>query len=95
MVTDEPAFEGAFKTPSLRNVALRPPYMHAGQFARLEEVIGHYVEAPAAIVGYTELAHGGAGHSERQPIRLSPQEIQDLASFLASLSGPIIEAAGR
>ncbi|HUG73189.1 MAG TPA: cytochrome c peroxidase, partial [Steroidobacteraceae bacterium] len=27
--------EGAFKTPGLRGVALRPPYMHAGQFASL------------------------------------------------------------
>ncbi|MFO1213375.1 MAG: cytochrome c peroxidase [Burkholderiaceae bacterium] len=95
MVTDVAGLKAAFKTPSLRNVALRPPYMHAGQFARLEEVIGHYVEAPAAVVGHTELAHGGAGHSERTPIRLSEQEMKDLASFLSSLSGPIIEAVGR
>ena len=45
IVTDDPALEGAFKTPGLRNVALRPPYMHAGQLATLEEVIAHYVKA--------------------------------------------------
>jgi cytochrome c peroxidase len=95
MVTEAAGLKAAFKTPSLRNVALRPPYMHAGQFASLEEVIGHYVKAPPAVVGHTELHHGGAGHAERKPIRLSGQEIQDLASFLASLSGPITEAAGR
>jgi cytochrome c peroxidase len=33
---------GKFKVPSLRNVALRPPYMHDGRFANLEEVINHY-----------------------------------------------------
>ena len=95
MVTEEAELKAAFKTPSLRNVALRPPYMHAGQFASLEEVIGHYVKAPPAVVGHTELSHGGAGHSERKPIRLSGHEIEDLAAFLASLSGPIMEASGR
>jgi len=33
---------GKFKVPSLRNVALRPPYMHDGRFGNLEEVINHY-----------------------------------------------------
>ncbi len=32
----------AFKTPSLRNVAERAPYMHTGQFASLRQVIRHY-----------------------------------------------------
>tara|TARA_B100000795_G_scaffold98967_1_gene72731 strand:- start:2805 stop:4049 length:1245 start_codon:yes stop_codon:yes gene_type:complete len=33
---------GKFKVPSLRNVALRPPFMHDGRFSTLEEVINHY-----------------------------------------------------
>src|SRR5262249_57191611 len=33
---------GAFKTPTLRNVALHGPYMHNGAFATLEEVMQHY-----------------------------------------------------
>lgn len=33
---------GAFRTPSLRNVALRAPYMHDGRFATLEEVVAFY-----------------------------------------------------
>ncbi|MEE1674369.1 cytochrome c peroxidase [Agarivorans aestuarii] len=33
---------GKFKAPSLRNIAIRPPYMHDGRFASLEEVIEHY-----------------------------------------------------
>lgn len=33
---------GKFKVPSLRNVAIRAPYMHDGRFANLEEVIEHY-----------------------------------------------------
>ncbi len=91
MSTDPKGLEAAFKTPSLRNVALRPPYMHAGQFANLEDVIAHYVKAPAATIGHTELAHGDPGHTERKPIRLSELEIKDLAAFLGTLSGPIVE----
>ena len=33
---------GKFKVPSLRNVAIRAPYMHDGRFSNLEEVIEHY-----------------------------------------------------
>ena len=33
---------GAFKTPTLRNVALHGPYMHNGALATLEEVMRHY-----------------------------------------------------
>jgi cytochrome c peroxidase len=91
MVSDDPTLEGAFKTPSLRNVAQRAPYMHAGQFANLEEVIAHYVKSPAAAVGHSELAHEGRGHAERKPIRLSESEARDLAAFLRALSGPIVE----
>jgi len=91
MVTDEKGLEAAFKTPSLRNVALRPPYMHAGQFSELQEVIAHYVKAPAAVLGHSELAHGDTGHTERKPIKLSEQETKDLVAFLKTLSGPIVE----
>ena len=90
MVTDDPALEGAFKTPSLRNVALRAPYMHAGQFASLEAVIAHYVASPSSAVGHSELAHEGKGHTERKPIRLSDAEARDLAAFLQTLTGPIL-----
>mgnify|MGYP000669011420 CR=1 FL=1 len=43
-VTEDPLDEGTFKVPSLRNVAVRAPYMHDGRFASLEEVIDHYSE---------------------------------------------------
>jgi cytochrome c peroxidase len=93
MVTDDPTLVGAFKTPSLRDVALRPPYMHAGQFDSLEQVIRHYMLAPAAAVGHTELAHGDPGHTKRSPIRLSEQEVRNLVSFLGTLSGSVVEVA--
>lgn len=37
-------FDGVFKVPSLRNIALSSPYMHDGRFATLDEVIDHYSE---------------------------------------------------
>jgi len=94
IVAGDPALEGAYKTPSLRNVALRPPYMHAGQFETLEQVVNHYMESPAAVLGHSELARGkGDSHAERKPIRLSQEEARDLVAFLATLSGPIVEKA--
>ena len=39
---DSGAGRGRFKAPSLRNVAVRAPYMHDGRFATLEQVVAHY-----------------------------------------------------
>lgn len=55
MGRESPEMERAFKTPSLRGAASRPPYMHAGQIAKLEDVIDHYSTAPAASAGQSEL----------------------------------------
>lgn len=55
MVRDSPELERAFKTPSLRGVASRPPYMHSGQIGTLEDVVDHYSRAPAAPAGTSEL----------------------------------------
>jgi cytochrome c peroxidase len=88
---DDPALVGAFRTPGLRNVAERAPYMHAGQMARLEDVVNHYAKAPPAAVGHSELAPHAGGPAERRPVRLSSREIADLVRFLGALSGPVVE----
>jgi cytochrome c peroxidase len=95
MADQDPGMEGAFKTPGLRNVALRPPYMHAGQLATLDEVLAHYRRAPAAATGLSELARPGTAVAGRQPIRLSDEEARQLIAFLQSLSGPIEERPGQ
>jgi cytochrome c peroxidase len=77
LVTGDHVLERAFKVPSLRHVADRAPYMHAGQFSTLSEVVGHYNRAPQA----------PAGHSELEPLRLSAQERRQIEAFLRSLSG--------
>ena len=55
MAKNGPGLERAFKVPSLRGVAGRPPYMHAGQIATLEEAVAHYADAPAAPKDGSEL----------------------------------------
>ncbi len=47
-VSGQPMDNGKFKSPSLRNVALRPPYMHDGRFPTLEAVVEHYNSGIAA-----------------------------------------------
>jgi len=69
----------AFKTPSLRGVAERAPFMHAGQIATLAEVIDHYDRAPRAPAGATEL----------RPLGLSKKERAQLEAYLRTLVGPI------
>lgn len=68
----------AYKTPTLRGVAERAPYMHAGQLATLGDVIAHYDRAPAAPVG----------HSELTPLKLNARERAQLEAFLRTLSAP-------
>jgi Ca-activated chloride channel family protein len=80
---------GSFRTPGLRNVAARPPYMHAGKFTTLEQVIRHYMRAPAAAMGFSEIKAGRKGNSGRIIIQLSEPDVADLVAFLSTLSGPV------
>ena len=79
IVTGEHTLDRAYKVPSLRNVAERAPYMDAGQFATLADVLDHYNRAPAA----------ATGHSELRPLRLKAVELRQLEAFLRTLSGPV------
>ncbi|HYF19248.1 MAG TPA: cytochrome c peroxidase [Ramlibacter sp.] len=92
LAANDPAHLAAFRTPSLRNVAERAPYMHAGQFATLEQVVRHYAASPKAALGHSELAHAGGKHGDRQVIRLSEPDVLDLTAFLGTLTGPVVQA---
>lgn len=76
---DDATLIGAFRTPSLRNVAETAPYMHKGQIESLEDVIDHYRHAEPAMIG----------HNEAKPLRLSRRERRQLVSFLRTLSGQL------
>ena len=92
LAADDPGQLAAFRTPSLRNVAERAPYMHAGQFATLEQVVRHYAASPPAALGHSELARPGERHAERVAIRLSDADVLDLTAFLGTLTGPVVQA---
>ena len=72
---------GSFRTPSLRGAANTAPYMHAGQFATLEEVVRFY----STLEGAVQLDH----HREAllEPLHLTDEEIADLVAFLGTLTG--------
>jgi cytochrome c peroxidase len=74
---------GAFKTPTLRNVAQTAPYMHDGSEATLRDVIELY-------------DRGGSPNphlsKEIKPLHLSVQEKADLVAFLESLTGEVQNA---
>jgi len=69
----------AFKTPTLRDVDRRAPYMHDGSFATLEDVIDLY-------------DRGGVDRPSRseeiKPLHLTAQEKSDLVAFLHTLTAP-------
>ncbi|MER9170883.1 c-type cytochrome [Mesorhizobium australicum] len=76
MVKDAPELVRAYKTPSLRGAATRPPYMHAGQFSSLNEVVAHYAKAGPSVEGTSEI----------HPLELSDRERAALVAFLKTLS---------
>jgi len=75
-VTRQDADKGRFKTPTLRGVSLRPPYMHDGSVKTLEDVVEFYSKG------------GGANpHLDPalKPLNLSDDERRDLVAFLKAL----------
>ena len=80
VVSGQTADRGAFKTPTLREVAQTPPYMHDGSVPSLEAVIDYH-------------DRGGNRHvlldDEVRPLGLSENEKHALIAFLRSLSGTV------
>jgi cytochrome c peroxidase len=83
-VTGQPQDRGAFKTPTVREIARTAPYMHDGSLATLEDVIDFY-------------DRGGRPNpnldSEIRPLRLTAEEKAALTTFLRALTG-IIQRKG-
>jgi cytochrome c peroxidase len=85
-VTNNPVDLGAFRTASLRNVGLRAPYFHTGQFSTLEEVVAFYNRG-----GDFDAAN--IDRNRIRPLGLSPQQQSDLVAFLReALTDPRVAA---
>jgi cytochrome c peroxidase len=78
------ADRGAFKTPTLREVARTAPYMHDGSLTTLDEIIDYY-------------DRGGNPNGIRDPelrsLALAADEKRALVAFLGSLSGTVHEGS--
>ncbi|MEQ1654603.1 MAG: cytochrome c peroxidase [Nitrospira sp.] len=78
MVTKNPEDIGAFKTPTLREIARTAPYMHDGRFKTLQDVVKFYNQ-------------GGIKNPHQDntiiPLELTEQEQQDVVELLKSLNG--------
>ena len=78
-VTKDEKDTGAFKTPTIRNVALSAPYMHDGSVATLEEVVDWYDKG----------GHANPHLSDKiKPLKLTAQDKADLVAFMQACTGP-------
>jgi cytochrome c peroxidase len=80
------ANRGAWRTPSLRDVALTAPYMHNGMYTTLEDVVVHYNKGGIHGLGGESI---GTIDPKIKELNLTPQEIDDLVAFLESLTGQV------
>lgn len=79
-VTRRESDRGAFKTPSLRSVALTAPYMHTGGFKTLEEVMEFYNKGGEQVPGKDVFMSA---------LNLTDQEKKDLVELMKSLTGDL------
>jgi parallel beta-helix repeat protein len=76
------AFKGAFKVPTLRNVALTAPYMHNGRFKTLDEVLDFYAKGGGPGMGFKTPNLD----DKIRPINFTYEQRQDLIAFLNALT---------
>jgi len=78
-ITGDEEDMGAFRTPTLINIALTAPYMHDGRFQTLEEVVDHYSEDVQYSIFLDEFIRPSG-------FNLTQQEKDDLVAFLHTLT---------
>jgi cytochrome c peroxidase len=83
-MTKDEADKGAFKTPTLRDVAQRGPYMHDGSLKSLEAVVAFYDRGGQQNPWLSKAI---------QPLQLSAEERADLVAFLQALTGDVAAGA--
>jgi cytochrome c peroxidase len=80
-VVMEPRQYGEFKVPGLRGLLATAPYFHDGSAPTVEDAVRHYSELDESRI------HAD-GARLLQPLRLTPSQVADLATFLKTLSAP-------
>jgi cytochrome c peroxidase len=87
LVTKKDADIASFKTPGLRNVLITAPYFHDGSQATLWDVVDHYNKGDGVKDPWLD--------EDMQPLGLSEPEIDDVVSFLASLTSSQYQDQGK
>lgn len=84
-VTDQFDEMGAFKTSTLRNIAITAPYMHDGSLKTLKDVVVHYNNGGVTKKGdrVNDFLNGGI-----RPLDLNDQQVADLVAFMEALTSP-------
>jgi cytochrome c peroxidase len=81
-ITDEAAGGGRFKVPSLRNVAVRAPYMHDGRFETLRDVVEFYNTG----VQRSRNLDRALMHASMHGLEFSDVEVDAIVAFLETLT---------
>lgn len=81
---NNPACNGQFKVPSLRNVAISAPYFHNGVFNTLEETVRFYNKRDS-LYKFPEVPQT-VNKEELGDLKLSDQEEKDIVAFLKTLT---------
>lgn len=89
-ISDELSDMGAFKTPTLRNIALTAPYMHDGSIETLRDVVTHYNNGGVTNEGdpVNPFLSGGI-----RPLDLTDEQIDDLVAFMEALTSAEYETS--
>jgi len=77
------SMKGAFRTPTLLNVAETGPYFHTGLVNTLEDVVRHYNKGGSDDTS----TFAGTKDAKLKPLMLTDGEVADLVAFLKSLTG--------
>lgn len=81
----DPAELGKFRVPTLRNVAVTPPYMHNGVFKTLYQVVAFYNTRDVAPWPDPEIS-ANMNVEEMGNLGLTNQEVEDIVAFLKTLT---------
>jgi cytochrome c peroxidase len=91
--TDTGAGRGAFKAPSLRNVAVRPRFMHDGRFTSLEQVVDFFNSGVRSNPDLDPRLKGPDGNPKQ--LGLSDTQSAALVAFLKTLTDSTFLTAPR
>lgn len=84
-IVGDPAENGKFRVPTLRNVAATDPYMHNGVFKKLFQVVAFYNNRDVAPWPDPEVAQN-VNRDELGDLGLTNQELEDIVAFLRTLT---------